>query len=447
MSHKSNGGSDSGSEFSASEKSNVRHDEDDDEDDLDLNHNNSALGKLNHFVKRQGKAFVKNFVDYGPPYTNKPFDVALLNECAKPILNHMELHKLLNTKLNPNLPDPEDLYYTPIHWCARNAHFMGLKMLFRAGAKVNLTNEMGNSALELAVMMKHPPDRRGAQVNCVKFLLEKNADVNNRDKGGYSAIDHAAVNQDLELIKILLEAGAKVMRENYIFVGTRHHILSRVHNPECYKVLYEKLIQEENEAFSHQIKQQQRNFVIDEDNKHVQLHKALSKKKERRLERQKLLADTKREEDILQGRLSKLRDEMEKNLQVQATMKAECGIWTKDYAGHWDFHPKKLVTVSSQEIYQSNRETMKSLRDRNSIDKYNKLWFHLTNKGNLELPWRKADPFTLPDDAKPSSAATKNTASLKSLEKLSNDVEYRDENDDELTGEDLNDMMSSLQGL
>lgn len=183
---------------------------------------------MNRFMNKQAKAFVRNFVDYGPPYTRKPFDASLVNECSKPVINHMELHKLLNNRLDPNIADPEDLYYFPIHWCARNIHFMAMKMLCRAGAKLNVTNELGCSPLDMCVMMKLPPDKRKDQLKMTLYLLENGADPNNRTKSGQCAIDFAAVNQDLEIIQMLLEFGANVLRENYTLVAKRQHILRNV---------------------------------------------------------------------------------------------------------------------------------------------------------------------------------------------------------------------------
>ena len=196
--------------------------------DPDRKEGNQLLGTVNKFFVKQAKAFVRNFVDYGPPYTKKPFDAALVNECAKPVLNHMELHKLLNNRLDPNLSDPEDLYYFPIHWCARNVHFMGMKMLVRAGAKLNVTNELGCSPLDMCVMMKIAPDKRKDQLKMAAYLLEKGANPNSRDKGGFSAIDQAAINQDKDMILLLLDHGADVMRENHTLVAKRHHILKHV---------------------------------------------------------------------------------------------------------------------------------------------------------------------------------------------------------------------------
>jgi ankyrin repeat protein len=442
MSQKSVISSDNGSERVSS-----RADGDDELEFADTETAATFAGRLNHFLRKQGKAFVRNFIDYGPPYAEKPFDVALINECAKPVLNHMELHKMLNTRLDPNLPDPEDLYYTPIHWCARNAHYLGLKMLRRAGAKVNVTNEMGVTPLDLVVMMKHPPDRRREQVKCVRYLLECGAEVNTRDKGGYGPIDHAAVNQDLEVILMLLERGARVMRENYIFVGSRHHILRNVHDPECYKVLYETLLKEEDEAFAKQIKLQQRNFVIDEEKKHEKLHLALNKKKQRRLERLKLLEDNKRNEEVLQERLEKLKAEMEKNLKAQERSKADHGRWTKDFAGHWEFFPRRCAPVTSSGIYEANKQIMTQLQHKNSIDRFNNVWRQVTDKGRIELPWKKSDPFSLAGENMKQIDSTKVLLTTKSLQSLSTDVEYRDENDQELEGENLDDILNDLQSI
>jgi hypothetical protein len=245
------------------------------------------LPKIKKFFKKQAKAVVRAFVDYGPPYNDTGFDVALINECAKPVLNHFEVHKLLNSRVNPNLPDPEDLYFTPMHWCARNGHYLGIKMLRRAGGEFNVTNEMGLTPLSLAVMMKLPPTRRNDQLKVVKYLLENSANPNVRDKGGYCAIDHAAVNQDLEIIKLLLEFGANVRRENYVLVAQRESVLKHVINPECYRILYEKLLQEENDYWKQQATKNKFQKEVDADKYYEKLHKDLAKKKEKRQIKQK----------------------------------------------------------------------------------------------------------------------------------------------------------------
>ena len=263
------------------------------------------FGAFGKFMNKQAKAFVKNFVDYGPPYTKKPFDASLVTECSRPVMNHLELHRLLNNRLDPNIPDPDDLYYFPIHWAARNIHFTAMKMLRRAGAKVNVTNELGCSPLDMCVMMKLPPDKRKDQLKMVRYLLENGADPNNRDKGGYSAIDQAAINQDLEIIQMLLEFGANVLRENHTLVAKRHHILRnvshlmsfvvlllsllfvcafldsffniqscrllQVYEPEVYKVLYEQLILEQGEYEQRQLIREKMLSEVAAERHHVKL--------------------------------------------------------------------------------------------------------------------------------------------------------------------------------
>lgn len=69
------------------------------------------MKNINRFLKRQAKAFVRNFVDYGPPYTKERNRYELVTECSRPVMNYRELHKLLNMRWDPNIPDPDDLYY------------------------------------------------------------------------------------------------------------------------------------------------------------------------------------------------------------------------------------------------------------------------------------------------------------------------------------------------
>jgi len=88
---------------------------------------------------------MKTVVDYGPPYRKHedipPF--AVISECADFSCNLYNLHNLLNKRLDPNERDPEDLYFSAMHWCVRNAHFYAMKMLKRAGAYVHILNEFG----------------------------------------------------------------------------------------------------------------------------------------------------------------------------------------------------------------------------------------------------------------------------------------------------------------
>ena len=47
---------------------------------------------------------------------------------------------------------------------------------------LDVTNELGNTALEMCIMMVAPPDRRSDQIKLATFLLDKGADPNNRGR-------------------------------------------------------------------------------------------------------------------------------------------------------------------------------------------------------------------------------------------------------------------------
>jgi hypothetical protein len=414
----------------------------------------------NRFFRKQAKAFVKNFVDYGPPYSDVPFDVALINECAKPVFNFFEVHKILNTRVDPNIPDPEDLYYRPIHWCARNAHFMGLKMLKRAGAKLNVTNEMGLSPLDLCVMMKHPQDKRKEQVNMALYLLENGINVNNRDKGGYSAIDHAATNQDVELINMLLDFGANVVRDNKILVAKRHHILRNVYDPECYKILYERLLFEQSLNEKKNAVRAKEEALLEEDKHYEKIHIALNKRKVKRLVRDKAKAEALIKETVSTDRTLKIRDEMERNLRAKAeTRSLQQGAWELDdldggvsTVTNWRYKEKSSaapVINDSRTLYASNLKIMERLKVTNEIDLFNSRWQTITGGSQLELNWRKAEPFTLPPipgaSAISLSHSVQHSSSKESYQRLQAEQEARDQA--ALEGEDLDDLLADMGAM
>lgn len=467
-------GDNSTSSYKSSKKSVIDSDSD---DDGDLNP--SALKQVNRFLRRQGKAFVRNFIDYGPPYADNPYDVALVNECAKPRMNFWEVHKLLNKRLNPNLPDPEDLYYTPFHWCARNAHLIGLKMLVRAGAQVDLTTEMGNTALDLAVMMQHPPDRRNKQIKCIKYLLDHHAAVNTRDKGGYGPIDHAAANNDLDVITLLLEAGASLRRENTFLVAKRHPVLKYVYDPECYKILYERLLEEEQTHRREVMKRERQESFVHQDKRFEKLTNELNKKKVRREARMKALLASQRQETILKERHDKIENERHATLQAKSAQDANlAGQYKDDGTGHWVRQVRRPVSITAEEIYDANVTTIMEIQRRNDIQKYDQTWKQVSHGGRVEVsPWARTRVFDQLDVVLEDAVARQRQARLLAAaatdqsgashgnglllwsasaadgddddeSSRSRNVDYRDDNDAALAGEDsIDELLAELQRL
>jgi len=103
--------------------------------------------------------------------------------------------------------------WTPLHLAA----FFGATDLAAAllakGARIDVrsTNSMVNTPLHAAVA--------GRRTEAVKFLLERGADANARQSGGWSALQGAAQNGDRELVEMLIANGA--------------HINARADNNQC----------------------------------------------------------------------------------------------------------------------------------------------------------------------------------------------------------------------
>ena len=204
-------------------------------------------------IKKEWRAFKRELVqevkDYGPPYVDNasllPDD--LKEECALLRPKLLKIHNLLNMRANPNTPDEDDLYYTPLHWCARRNHLQAAQMLIEAHANVNAVTEFGHTPLHLAAMFK-PPDAKSKKLSrfpLIQLLVENGADVNVRDKGGFSALDFAARNQDLRMVKYLLDRNARCTLDPQYLVTGRDHILSFCIDPEVYRLIKATLDKEQ----------------------------------------------------------------------------------------------------------------------------------------------------------------------------------------------------------
>ncbi len=98
---------------------------------------------------------------------------------------------------------------TPLCYAARNDtdNTELLELLIKNGAKVNITNSYGRNALIEAVS--------SGSIKKVNFLIKKGAQVNRKseDFGGVSAIGVAAFDENLEMVKLLIDNGADISSE------------------------------------------------------------------------------------------------------------------------------------------------------------------------------------------------------------------------------------------
>lgn len=322
---------------------------------------------------------------------------------------------------------------------------LGARMLRRAGANVNATNEMGQTPLMVAALIPAVPNKIGIQHKFCRYLVEEcGADVNIRDKGGFTTLDYVAMNQDAELIKLFLKNGALTRRDNFVLAAKRKSILHYVSDPECYKLLHDRL-EEETKAFNKAMKiKTDADAAAADVIRLKKLHKSLAKKRDAKIA---LTAQREREALIKEARDVRIakfnRDEDRLQAQVREQVH-KFGDWTRDpTTGHWEWSTIAAVHRDNVDLLLPQaRAQMIALRDSKSFDKFNKRWKSLTGGNEIEAEWRHSKPFDLPEfEPRPSTKGAEETSVLG--DELLN---FRDENDAELEGEDLGDIMQALTG-
>jgi hypothetical protein len=171
----------------------------------------------------------------------------------------------------------------------------------------------------------------------------------------------------------------------------------QVYDPDCYRVLYERLVQEQAKAEERRIVREKMLSEVAAERYHVKLHQALDKRKQKRLDREAARDTSAKTEAIMQQRHKHLAAEMEANLKTKEKVLQQQGVWTKDDVDHWSFTVKSEDDrINSESLYTANFEMMDRLKERNSQERYNERWKQATgNQGVLEMHWTKAEAFTL----------------------------------------------------
>lgn len=107
---------------------------------------------------------------------------------------------LLNRGAIPNV-GTEGRRTSPVAECAHNGNTEILKLLIAAGADVNAP-QYGDVPISTAALRKHS--------EFVKLLIEAKANVNHQEESGFTTLMSAVAGGQLEIVKMLLEAGAKI---------------------------------------------------------------------------------------------------------------------------------------------------------------------------------------------------------------------------------------------
>lgn len=305
-----------------------------------------------------------------------------------------------------------------------------MRMLRRAKADVNLLNEFGQSPLILSVLTKHPPPMTVKQQKTIKYLLDQGALINLRDRGGYCALDYAVMNQDPFSIITLIENGANLTRNNLILVAQRKHILSLATDPQCRAILKKQLAKEEKQrAEEAEIKAKEQEMLEDVEKRRLRMESDLLNR-EQRAEAAKEAEIMEYRDRILSNRQDQIHDEMAGLMRPRPPRP---GLWIKEEpSGAWSLKRRddEFVNIESK-VYSESLQLMSELREANRLQIFNDRWKEKSG-GGLEMNWSRDRQFIVAGqelDLRPSS---------------SNLLDFRDENDAELEGEDIDKLIGGL---
>ena len=100
-------------------------------------------------------------------------------------------------------------FTTPLHLAIRRGNFEVAQMLLQRSANVNSRENGGKTPLHLASICAFPSDE-GNRHHLVQLLLEYGAKVHLQDWDQTTALHHASLLRDLDVVQVLLNRGANV---------------------------------------------------------------------------------------------------------------------------------------------------------------------------------------------------------------------------------------------
>ena len=315
-------------------------------------------------------SLTSSMTEYGPPYQyDDYYKGALLYECSQQCARSLVVHRLLNSKVDPNDIDQEELNFTPLHWCARHCHLNPTKMLVQAKAHINALNEFGQSPLVLCTMMKQTLNKISTQLAIVEFLLDSGAHISIVDKGGLSPLDYAVLNENILLIQLLLDYGATVRRDNKYFVIQRSSLLDNVQDKKCYHRIKDKLnielAIEENKLLKIQAIRKERDRIA--ARKQFQLEK-----KERRMEALEKTRTQKTQNEMIQKRIAKVSNKLNAEKAEVEELLHSRGAWEKSIVddeniSHWVWQGNKSLQLINSSYGSTISKGLKSPEEVHSL--------------------------------------------------------------------------------
>jgi uncharacterized protein len=124
--------------------------------------------------------------------------------------NREAIHAALNNHPDVNAHEPDGT--TALHWAARAKDLETVRLLIRAGARVDTANRYGVTPMSLAALNGDP--------GVIAELIEAGADVNAATPGGETPLMTAARTGNPDAVALLLDRGASVSAREHEFGET-----------------------------------------------------------------------------------------------------------------------------------------------------------------------------------------------------------------------------------
>ena len=97
---------------------------------------------------------------------------------------------------------------TPLVAALFDGHYDMVKILLKSGANPNIPDQDGNSPLNIVTSDNGIDFNDVLRLNCARLLIDKGAKLNDRDSEGCVPLSHAAGENNLRMVNLLLERGA-----------------------------------------------------------------------------------------------------------------------------------------------------------------------------------------------------------------------------------------------
>ena len=126
-----------------------------------------------------------------------------------------------------NTKDPSG--ETALHYAATSGRTEAVKLLLEAGANISTKSGRGQTALHAILDIRNSDYNQYRQSkDTVELLFAKGADVNLKDKDGRTPLHLAAESADGDIVKLLLDKGAKINEKDDEFGFTALHHAARL---------------------------------------------------------------------------------------------------------------------------------------------------------------------------------------------------------------------------